>query len=519
MGERKQTQANSPSLRQIADAYHCFRNADAEDVTAEHGVYRTYCSAVGRFLAALRECSDDYWTPFVRHIQRFKYDAASAPVSFRAIGHLCSDRHASIVARYLNCDRLYPALAVAAHDLLNQVASLSALDDAPLLRRVQSIAEQHRSLDAALVLCDTRLIPLVTYEFAEIQTLRDLRILSAMQLRSPRCYERLYVIGSGRAFPEHVLAAPRARSISAIHYRWMPGHRREASLFPSPRPNGPMMHASDALSSETDISTSDDGESAEWQWFAGTGLSDLAAKYSLHSFVEHHEAIRALPVALEGGNAVFLDAEDGATTLVIDLEERDKRIVRRVATSEIEEGMFVLLRAGGGGDLIVPVADALLKDRAAEVRRIQAEWKGRLRDKVREMGLFALSVALLDHGALRANEPNVRRWAWERSIRPGDLADFRAILHLVGLEKETESYWDAMRQIDRAHAQAGQRIRRLLLDRVRSSNLGDLERLGVMEFELPGTHDARMLAARVLKVADQVLSLHPSEVGRIFEAD
>src|SRR5262249_44469603 len=60
---------------------------------------------------------------------------------------------------------------------------------------------------------------------------------------------------------------------------------------------------------------------------------------------------------LAGGRAVLLEADESSKCLVIDLEEEGDSRLKRLRPQEIEPGMFVVLRAHGGGDYVVPVAD------------------------------------------------------------------------------------------------------------------------------------------------------------------
>src|SRR5207244_1874048 len=120
------------------------------------------------------------------------------------------------------------------------------------------------------------------------------------------------------------------------------------------------------------------------------------------------ETVTARPILLEGDHVVFLETEDDATALVLDLDEHDEDRLQRLPVDDIAEGMYVLLRAAGGGDYVVPVADALLGAKRAELRRMQQEWKDRLRNLARESSLLDVSVRLLDQGSQKANENNVR---------------------------------------------------------------------------------------------------------------
>src|SRR5208282_3171500 len=91
--------------------------------------------------------------------------------------------------------------------------------------------------------------------------------------------------------------------------------------------------------------------------------------------------------ALHGGYAVFLEEHQGSTCMVLDLAEDERSRVKRLATSDVEPDMFVLLRTEGGGDYVVPVADRILGQRAEQCRLAQQHWKLRLKTAVETYGL------------------------------------------------------------------------------------------------------------------------------------
>jgi hypothetical protein len=91
-------------------------------------------------------------------------------------------------------------------------------------------------------------------------------------------------------------------------------------------------------------------------------------------------------------------------------------------------------------------------------------------------------------------------------------------MKLVGLDAEKDLYWRAMKTIDMAHLQAGQVIRTALLAQVRSADLSALERLGSLEFDLPGADTGRMIASRVLRVGRETVEISSSRVGKPIEA-
>jgi hypothetical protein len=75
-----------------------------------------------------------------------------------------------------------------------------------------------------------------------------------------------------------------------------------------------------------------------------------------------------------------------------------------------------------------------------------------------------------------------------------------------------------MALIERAHIKAGQLIRRMLLEQVMKSDLAELERVGSMEFDLPGTGTGRMVAFRVVRSASEPVVISAANVGRVLNA-
>jgi hypothetical protein len=214
-----------------------------------------------------------------------------------------------------------------------------------------------------------------------------------------------------------------------------------------------------------------------------------------------------------------LEAADGASILTIDLEadESTERIAR-IQTSDVRPGTFLLLRTSGGGDYVVAEADQyFLKDRAAELRARQQEWKTLLRNEVRKDGLLGVSLKLIDLGSASAEEINVRNYLSPRSIRTRVPEDFRAIMRLVGLGDKWESYWEMMGEIDHAHRLAGHRIRRQLLRRLAELDLTELERVGRLDITLTDVDAGGLTAYRVIDVSPDQQIVSISRLGHPFD--
>jgi hypothetical protein len=339
---------------------------------------------------------------------------------------------------------------------------------------------------------------------------KEFLVVSAGQLRGAETYKWLVVVGPARWYPDHLLSAPRAARISIVQYDWLGGSTQPRKLFDvqSPgvsrataRAHVSTSHPSDEIS----VLSSEDWEDIYETSGVGTSPDDTA------------DAVKALPFALEGGWAVWLDAEEGGSAMVVDLDLGGRPEVHRVPVPELEKGMFLLLRTSGGGDYIVAMADRLLGPQAAELRSSQANWKERLRNVIRRKGVVAVCQELKAAGAPHGTEGNLRRWVWNRSIKPHDRSDFDAVLQVAGLGTRSNELWRMMTRIDRAHRRAGQAIRKQLLRQARSADLTDLDRLGRMSFDLPGIEAGSLEAFRIVGIGSTPVGIPDHRLGHPFE--
>lgn len=480
-----------------------------------HGLFREFCAASAGFARVLAESvRDPYWLPLTRSVRRFRFDCSAAPIPFSAVR--IPYRLSELRARYANCQSVYPQVRNLVLELLDRLEALMENRENPMLGVLAEQVDRDTDQTTA-VLCDARLLTPVRAALAAVPELSRMEAVAQHKLRSNVWHKTMVLFGAPSWYDDFVFGAPRSDSVRLIRYAWVPGRVPRTSLFTAVAvvdERGPYVdaeHESVADVLDTEGIRPEDGLSE--LLLAGVGLDERRG----NDEPEILEQVRAVPTLLEGERAVFLEAEDDSTVLILDLEEEDRRRVHRIPVADLTEGTFVLLRSGGGGDYVLPVADVLLGARAAELRAMQQEWKKRLRELVRRSSLLEVSVRLLDLGSRRADEGNLRRWMWGRSIRPQDRSDFNAIMRVIDLNSEADRYWTAMTLIDRAHLRAGQVIRKALLQQVRKADLSDLERIGSMEFDLPGAAVARMIACRVVKVGRETVKVSTHHVGRLLE--
>jgi hypothetical protein len=230
------------------------------------------------------------------------------------------------------------------------------------------------------------------------------------------------------------------------------------------------------------------------------------------------ETVDAYLYSLEGGRAVFLEADDAARTVVIDLEETGRSRLKRLRNGEIEPGMFVVLRTQEHGDYVRPVADRLLGEKAEAAWTAERMWKEPLRKRVQLSGAPAVAAKLRRFGAKRADEVNTRYWASERNIGPRDREDFDAIMRFVGLESQGNSLWSQVLLLRSAHLRAGMQIMRRLLGLAKRADHQYLSTVGYEEFTLPGIEGVTLCAIRVLGRLPEVSHVPVSRLDQMFSA-
>ncbi len=89
-------------------------------------------------------------------------------------------------------------------------------------------------------------------------------------------------------------------------------------------------------------------------------------------------------------------------------------------------------------------------------------------------------------------------------------------MRLVDIDEKAKLYWSNARKLGNAHQRAGQRIRKLLLEKVRQADLGRLEGLGYMAFELPELQGGSIAAYRIKGVDSSPVEVPFSQLSKVF---
>ena len=515
------------TLESVGAVYDCARLAKIEVHHVHDASFHRFCIQTRNLERSLGEsASDDYWRQFLRPLKRYRFDVSSTPLPFNYPVETQPNSIELLQERLTNCNLIYPQFDSPARELVESLRALLNSSLSPIQGVCADIASGETNI--AMLIKEPRLIQAVEQMRKGRSEFGAVEVISPSQLKGHSCYSRLVVIGPTYWYDDYVFQSPRARYIHIVKYKWMNDRKFSSRVFAgSAKYSGVGWtdrdttdsggSQTDAIMPENSLDAEDFLPSIDW----GSVLRIVSARNvgNSNDAGEEEEFVPARLFQLEGEIVVPLDATESARATVLMLNQEEDDPVQRVQVSSIEAGMFLLVRTGGGGEYIVSVADRILGEHGVRARQVQRDWKDRLRRKVRQDGLHQVVQQLRNLGSKRANDVNVRNWMSYRSIKTEDPKDFRSIMRLIGVAEKFEDFWNTMGLIDRAHRKAGHLIRRQLLAEVRKTDLQNLEKLGEMDFELPGAEGVHLTAIRIQGVHSQTVEVDVARLGHPVEMD
>lgn len=491
-------------LLAIERLYKCAASCEVYRHRVHHESFATFCVGLQRFQHDLGEASEDgYWQPILRYLCRFRFRASATPIPFNDPSIFSPSVCANIEALLSRGRYVYPDLAARALELTKLHQEIAAVPANPLL---DAILDRLTEKTAVLV----KEVALITPTERVFGSSLSVRVLAPINMQGLICADHLIVVGPPRWYPHYVFSAPRSPRIDLLRYSWMRNGRVDYPGFVCDQSQS---KRKSHFLCEEDVAATIDPEailpSLNWQHIVQTA----------RAFAENGlDEVDARLFVLDGGNAVFLEADEEATARVIN-PRSDEQPVRRVPVTELTAGTYVLLRTSGGGDYVRPLADRFLGSQAKKARDLQQSWKMRLRQKVRDESALEVAIRLLDLGSRIANETNVRNWMSERSIKTAAYEDFVAIMQLIGEAPRAKECWDTMTIIDRAHRKAGFSISKLLLKQVKAANLQEIAQRGRLDFTLPDVEGGSITAFRIDQIAPDIYRIPVTRLGHIIQTN
>jgi hypothetical protein len=481
----------------FADAvalYEIATHATATRQTVSSATVRRFAAEVRRLSRAIDGFDDDETlSAFMRRCRRALRDLSTTPLP---PAHEVFDLAGSVSYLSRLAERLrssYPEQIVGRGDLcIAALRDLSADVSNPIGGLAAELLATGDLLRSGLVVKTMRLHEVRYWLW---RTSPGVRLVTERELTALTGLETLVVIGPSYWYPPHLLSAPRAELIYFVHFDWLRDRERNTRLFsgspvaPGAQiPTGPP-HSASGLREDESMDADTLVPTVDWDALArASGIHRADSR-------QDPEIVDANLFLLAGGFSVYLEAVEGPTIHVVDLEAGAKPRLHSERTRQISEGDYIVLRsAGGTGDYIPEIADLFLGQRAPKLRALQSEWKALLRRRVRERGFSRVERDLQSLGVA---SPNLQYRLWQHSIRTREPNDFRLLMEYIGLGDRAGEIWTAMGDLSDAHLRAGQQVRHLLEEAVVDANTEELIQTGRADVRL-GDIDAGTLS--VLRV-------------------
>lgn len=491
--------------------------------TVDHPLLAEISRSLRSMVRSLAEEGEEpYWKQTLGPLRRLAFACCSTPLPFSTAADVLQIDWETLRRQEQYCRQLFPDFHEGLSSLIGQMLTLSGEHRSPYVGQLEQLSRDSGGL--SLILRDIRMNAAVDKYLSSSPALKNIRVVSVQQLRGARLCDALVTIGPCSWFPEFVFSAPRAGAIHVLSYRWIRDGWKPGPVF--------------LKSSNSASGTNTSGLVGTLPRMGGApDAAEILARDLLPpvtNFIRQKipsgagdETVSARLCYLSGNRAVFIAADEGATSLVIDTSESATAVVRRVRVDDLYSGLFILLRTSGGGDYIAPLADRILGTSASKRRAEQAEWKERLVAVAKRQTSFASRRELASTVCKRlhalntsyARPANVLYWMSAKCIRPRKSEDFQAILGFAGIGDRYKELWAAMGEIDRAHRRAGHLIRRMLLQRIAETALEPLERDGEMVFDLGDEDGGTLSAFQVTGMSPEEIDVSPEQIGVLLDGE
>ena len=214
------------------------------------------------------------------------------------------------------------------------------------------------------------------------------------------------------------------------------------------------------------------------------------------------EEIEAICYLLSGGKLLFQESDGSFFHLDYfqDGESISCSSVSKKPADQIAGGDIILVSTSGGGDMIKPVADEILKKagKLDDYRSLQKRWKEKLREQYVLQGSHRL-ISKLEQGGVALNHANLHYWISSRCIGPGDDMAFGNLLEFLDLFDQSEDIKEATRGIRTAHQTAGRVLAGKLRQSIEGKSLKELFECGEQQFshdDFEGSQTAYLIEKR-----------------------
>ncbi len=189
----------------------------------------------------------------------------------------------------------------------------------------------------------------------------------------------------------------------------------------------------------------------------------------------------------------FIESEELDSSVGF-LTENAKAKINKQKPELISSGDAILIFEGGEGTYTSELSYQRLGSKYTDIKSTMLKWKNRLRMRINERGLRAVSSDLISLGLSHANTQNVRNWSSEDSGGPGQRKDFSILIKYLKLEGNFVGYLESLIKWRREHQRSGRALSKMITNAIKSKDLKNIKQKGFTSFSIEEFEGAEVKA-------------------------
>tara|TARA_B100000886_G_scaffold207858_1_gene143806 strand:- start:9614 stop:11251 length:1638 start_codon:yes stop_codon:yes gene_type:complete len=189
----------------------------------------------------------------------------------------------------------------------------------------------------------------------------------------------------------------------------------------------------------------------------------------------------------------FIESEELDSSVDF-LTENSKAKINKQKPELISSGDAILIFEGGEGTYTSELSYQRLGSKYTDIKSTMLKWKSRLRLRINERGLRAVSSDLISLGLSHANTQNVRNWSSEDSGGPGQRQDFSILIKYLKLEGNFVGYLESLIKWRREHQRSGRALSKMITNAIKSRDLKNIKQKGFTSFSIAEFEGAEVKA-------------------------
>lgn len=403
------------------------------------------------------------------------------------------------------------------NEIINKIEVITKIQDAPLIDEII----EHLDPQSNVCFLANNLNALSSIN-SKITKSKKWHSMQPTKLRKDHIFDEMIIFGQINNFIgtkfidnslEFLLTSPRANKIYWSHYEWVYSNWKPVNYLEGSSPKTrPLSYNSEIFNSiknknmsafsEASIKPSINEEKLLERIKANIekeDLNDQETSEEAHCFIlsQKQNGNNLAAYVLKGDKAKVIDDFNGDGTL--DIED--------VNPEQVGVGMYILKRMEGvDRDIIEDIADDSLGEKSIELRLLQQKWRRALTKKINDSSEEFVIKELKKEGISFIDKGTLKRWTTE-TIKPRSDQHFFILLKFLSLEKEFNKISEAMKLIQKAHVEAGQKIGKLLKKEINKMSTKNFSGEVQVDFNLLGEEFGTISAFKVETKITELLNI------------